>query len=309
LNHHESLIPTLTFADIANLLFFVMGQSFSVTSYPRSRIHSMRCLRSAPGAFCDYHSHPFPEFTLVTDDSTMNGCAEGKLTSLPNTLYLFLPGEQHGHWNSSRQRPRFWVIHFTSPLCHQLAYLSEPNAALRIWHLTPEQTSTFKWLFIKLFNEHTQLLANNDVGAEAWLQLLLVNLGRWVENENGQQLLPEQPDADVLQLWHVVNECVGRSHEFVHQIGQVPNYDSVRHRFKNVFGVSPTQLLFRLRMQKASDLLLETPMTIKEIADQLGYERQHEFARAFRKHTGRTPSGWRTEPFPEDLSFSSNAAT
>jgi AraC-like DNA-binding protein len=50
-------------------------------------------------------------------------------------------------------------------------------------------------------------------------------------------------------------------------------------------------------------------MTIKEIADQLGYERQHEFARAFRKHTGRTPSGWRTEPFPEDLSFSSNAAT
>jgi hypothetical protein len=289
--------------------FPAMHQSSSIPVHSRSRIISMRCLRSAPGAFCDYHSHPFPEFTLVTDDSTMNGCAEGKLTSLPNTLYLFLPGEPHGHWNSSRQRPRFWVIHFTSPLCQQLAYLSEPNATRRIWHLTPEQTSTFKWLFIKLFNEHTQPLANNDLGAEAWLQLLLVNLRRWVENDHSQQLLPEQPDADVLHLWHVVNECVGRSHEFVHQIGQVPNYDSVRHRFKNVFGVSPTQLLFRLRMQKASDLLLETPMTIKEIADQLGYERQHEFARAFRRHTGRTPSGWRTEPFPEDLSFSSNAAT
>jgi hypothetical protein len=275
----------------------------------RSRVLAMRCLRSAPGAFCDYHSHPFPEFTLVTDDSTLNGCANRKLTSLPNTLYLFLPGEPHGHWNSSRQTPRFWVIHFNSPLCQQLPYLSEPDPVCRIWRLTSEQASTFKWLFIKLFNEHTQSLANNELGAEAWLQLLLVNLGRWVTGEHYQELLPEQPDSDVLHLWHVVNECVGRSAEFVHQISRVPNYDSVRHRFKNVFGFSPTQLLARLRIQRASDLLLDTSMSIKQIADQLGYERQHEFARAFRRHTGRSPTGWRTEPFAQDVSFSSSAAT
>ncbi len=271
----------------------------------RSRVLAMRCLRSAPGAFCDYHSHPYPEFTLVTDDSTLNGCASGKLTSLPNTLYLFLPGEPHGHWNSSRQTPRFWVIHFITPLCQQLSYLSEPDSAARIWRLTAEQASTFKWLFIKLFNEHTQALANNHLGAEAWLQLLLVNLGRWVKGDHNQEMLPQQPDNDVLHLWHLVNECIGRSNEFVHQISRVPNYDSVRHRFKNVFGVSPTQLLARLRIHRASDLLLDTSMSIKEISDQLGYERQHEFARAFRRHTGRSPTDWRTEPFAEDVSFSS----
>ncbi len=282
-----------------------MNRRCSISAQPGTRIISMRCLRSAAGASCDYHSHPFPEFTLVTDDSTINGCAEGKVTSLPNTLYLFLPGEPHGHWNSRRQTPRFWVVHFTSPLCDRLVYLSEPNAAKRIWHLTAEQTSAFKWLFIKLFNEHTQSLVNNDLAAEAWLQLLLVNVGRWIDGDQNQELLPEQPDSDVLHLWHIVHECVGRSQEFVHQIGRVPNYDSVRHRFKNVFGVSPTQLLFRLRMQKATNLLLETPMSIKEIADQLGYERQHDFAKAFRKYAGRSPTGWRTEPFPRDLSFSS----
>lgn len=273
-----------------------------------NRIISMRCLRSAAGARCDYHSHPFPEFTLVTDDSTINGCAGGKVTSLPNTLYLFLPGEPHGHWNSRRQTPRFWVIHFTSPLSDRLTYLSEPNATKRIWHLTNEQTLAFKWLFIKLFNEHTQKLANSDLAAEAWLELVLINVGRWILGDRNQALLPEQPDSDVLQLWHNVHECVGRSQEFVHQIGKVPNYDSVRHRFKNVFGVSPIQLLFRLRMQKATSLLLETPMTIKEIADQLGYKRQHDFAKAFRKYAGRSPSGWRSEPFPRDFSFSSKRA-
>ena len=285
-----------------------MDQLPSSQTHCTTRIISMRCLRSARGACCDYHSHPFPEFTLVTDDSTINGCAEGKLTSLPNTLYLFLPGERHGHWNSSRQTPRFWVIHFISSLCEQLKYLSEPNATRRIWRLTEAQTSAFKWLFIKLFNEHTQSLLNNHLGEEAWLQLLLVNLGRWIEGEQNQDLFPVEPDSDVLHLWHIVHECVGRSQEFVHQIGRVANYDSVRHRFKNVFGVSPTQLLFRLRMQKATNLLLETPLTIKEIADQLGYEHQHDFAKAFRKYAGRSPTGWRTEPFPRDVSFSSKQA-
>jgi hypothetical protein len=285
-----------------------MDQRPSSQTYCTTRIITMRCLRSAPGACCDYHSHPFPEFTLVTDDSTINGCAEGKLTSLPNTLYLFLPGERHGHWNSSRQTPRFWVIHFTSPLCERLKYLSEPNATRRIWRLTAAQTSAFKWLFIKLFNEHAQSLLNNHLAEEAWLQLYLINLGRWIEGERNQDLLPVEPDSYVLHLWHIVHESVGRSQEFVHQIGRVPNYDSVRHRFKSVFGVSPTQLLFRLRMQKATNLLLETPLTIKEIADQLGYERQHDFAKAFRKYAGRSPTGWRTEPFPQDVSFNSKQA-
>ncbi len=57
-----------------------------------THVLSLRCLRSGAGASCDFHSHPFPEFTLVTDDSTVNGWALGKIGSAPNTLYLFLPG-------------------------------------------------------------------------------------------------------------------------------------------------------------------------------------------------------------------------
>ena len=61
---------------------------------PSSVTHvlSLRCLRSGAGASCDFHSHPFPEFTLVTDDSTVNGWALGKIGSAPNTLYLISAG-------------------------------------------------------------------------------------------------------------------------------------------------------------------------------------------------------------------------
>jgi hypothetical protein len=40
---------------------------------PMTTVLSLRCLRSGAGALCDFHSHAFPEFTLVTDDSTVNG--------------------------------------------------------------------------------------------------------------------------------------------------------------------------------------------------------------------------------------------
>jgi AraC-like DNA-binding protein len=106
----------------------------------------------------------------------------------------------------------------------------------------------------------------------------------------------------VLQLWHMVNECVGRSSQFVKQISRMANYDSVRHRFKSLFRLSPTQLLARLRMQKAQHLLLDTGLSIKQISACLGYDRQHEFARAFRKQIGQSPSAWRDNPLPREIS-------
>ena len=269
----------------------------------------MRCLRPAAGACCDFHSHPFHEFTLVTDDSTVNGYALGKVASVPNTLYLFRAGERHGHWNSPAQSPRFWVVHFASGVCDRLGHLGTRDPRQRRWELTPEQAATFKWVFTKLFNEQTQPLAHHEIAESAWLQLLLVTVERWASRDDAQPLLPAQPEADVLELWHLVNECVGRSAEFARRIGRLRNYDSVRHRFKAEFGASPTQLLLRLRMQKAKNLLLETRLSIKQISDCLGYERQHEFARAFRRHTGQSPSAWRTAPFPQDASFSSKLAT
>jgi len=43
------------------------------------------------------------------------------------------------------------------------------------------------------------------------------------------------------------------------------------------------EMPLRSRMSLAPHLLLETGLSIKEIATQMGYQRQHEFWRAFRK--------------------------
>lgn len=271
---------------------------------------SMRCLRSATGAHCDFHSHPFDEFTLVTDDCTTNGYGLGKIQTAPNTLFLFRRGEAHGFWNTAAQSPRFWVVHFEpgSVLSEELSRLRALNPSDRVWHLPGGAVATFKWIFLRLFTEHAQAHPHGPLAEAALLQLLLVSVERWAAGEAAQSLCPEIPDPEVLRLWHLINEYVGHPAEFSRRIGDLAGYDSLRHRFKDVFGASPTQLLLQLRMQKAKNLLLDTPMSIAEIAESLGYERQHEFARAFRKHTGSSPSEWRVHPFLKEDSFASESA-
>ncbi len=52
---------------------------------------------------------------------------------------------------------------------------------------------------------------------------------------------------------------------------------------------SPYQFLMRLKMQRASELLLESGMMVKEVAAALGFSSQFQFSRAFKRVHGLAP--------------------
>ncbi|OGV58398.1 MAG: hypothetical protein A2X49_10560 [Lentisphaerae bacterium GWF2_52_8] len=68
---------------------------------------------------------------------------------------------------------------------------------------------------------------------------------------------------------------------------------SFAHRFKAATGVSPLQYSLRLRLKRAENLLLCTPMTVKELALSLGFEDPFYFSRLFQKNKGFSPASWR----------------
>jgi two-component system response regulator YesN len=82
------------------------------------------------------------------------------------------------------------------------------------------------------------------------------------------------------------------------EIYSAPNYDSVRHAFRKTFGCSPREMLQRLRLEHAKTLLLESRLSIKEVALQVGYASQNDFNRLFHRHAGLAPSKWRMNPMP-----------
>lgn len=63
-------------------------------------------------------------------------------------------------------------------------------------------------------------------------------------------------------------------------------------RFRNTVGTSPASYVTHVRIDQAKRLL-RTGHSVSETAATLGYGSDEGFRRAFRRHTGRTPSAWR----------------
>jgi AraC-like DNA-binding protein len=67
----------------------------------------------------------------------------------------------------------------------------------------------------------------------------------------------------------------------------------LRTVFHAAIGVGPKAYQIRLRMGEAMRLLADPQVTVKAIADRLGFASDHEFHAAFRREVGCTPTRWR----------------
>ena len=76
-----------------------------------------------------------------------------------------------------------------------------------------------------------------------------------------------------------------------------PEYTS--RLIKQVTGQTFIQLLTRIRLENAEQLLRDTAIPVTDIAAAVGYESAEHFIRTFRKHTGETPNGYRQRKQPK----------
>jgi AraC-like DNA-binding protein len=64
-------------------------------------------------------------------------------------------------------------------------------------------------------------------------------------------------------------------------------------RFHATVGDPPLRYLARVRMERAMELLENQRLSVAQTAAELGYGSDVAFSRAFRRHTGVSPRGWR----------------
>lgn len=70
----------------------------------------------------------------------------------------------------------------------------------------------------------------------------------------------------------------------------IPHYCAL---FKKQTGSAPMQLYTQMRIQLACELLHDTRLPVKDIAEATGYQDAFYFSRAFKKSMGNSPSGYR----------------
>lgn len=256
------------------------------------------CRTLKPDQFIDWHTHWHDELCLVLKGSPTVGQAGCKSLTQVGALFLLKENEMHGVWNTARTTAKLWSVEFQieSEIRAHFRDLFDRSVESRILNLSLGQRRQFCLACQKLALEKGGAGFLNVFAASAWLSLQLVEVTRWfLENsETGFVDSKEEIDPQCLELWRKIQQQVRQpSSPGPMLFGLNPSHDSLRHRFRKIYGISPQGMLIRLRMERAKDLLRNGKLSVKEIAQQLGYSRQHDLSRAFHKYAGTSPSEWK----------------
>jgi hypothetical protein len=260
---------------------------------------AVSCRTVARDELVDWHAHRHDEFCLVFEGTPTIGHAGGKIVPQTDTLFLFREGEMHGLWHSGSAIARLWLLefHVGSLLRTHFRELFDRPPEQRVLKLSALQRQRFSSACQKLAFEKNEPGSLNAFAACAWLTLLLVNVTRWLLLKPGLGVAAdsrEEIDPQSFDLWQKIHRHVLQPASTGPLLfGLNPCHDSLRHRFRKIFGISPQGLLIRLRMDRAKELLRTSHLSVKEIAHELGYSRQHDLTRAFHKYVGTSPREWK----------------
>ena len=129
-------------------------------------------------------------------------------------------------------------------------------------------------LFIQIVRGHLAALGEASDDGPGWL-------GALAEPQIGAalSLVHQRPE----QSWTVASlaQRVGMSRS------------AFASRFTRLVGEPPLHYVTRWRMQKAAGLLREGRSTLAEIAEQVGYESETAFSKAFKRAVGSSPGAYR----------------
>ena len=114
-----------------------------------------------------------------------------------------------------------------------------------------------------------------------------------------------------------VGRAIGLMHERPEQAWTVDELgrevglsrSALDERFVQLVGLPPMQYLAQWRMQRGARLLREGHATVATIAQDVGYDSEAAFARAFKRLVGRPPAAWRRERDARAATITNSAGT
>jgi AraC-like DNA-binding protein len=200
-------------------------------------------------------------------------------------ILLIHPFQYHHGFNFDRDRVLWLFVTF------EIA----SGAALEALRLEPVRTPKkddfpIVWNFVDAWSSRKK-----DGELAYWLGLFLTRLLR----APSLHLAGEDPTTDRSSplLMRINEYCVSnlqhaiRLKELASRLGVSESH--LRASFRAETGISLGQHLRRLRLQKAMGLLLQSELSITQIAERCGFDSIYTFSRAFRSFTGMMAKAYR----------------
>lgn len=87
------------------------------------------------------------------------------------------------------------------------------------------------------------------------------------------------------------------------------NQSYICQQLKEIYNCTPMILLYKFRIKKAGELIINTDYSLKEVSELVGFKTIHHFSRKFKEYQGITPGQFRDEErdgIRKDIYFNNN---
>ncbi|UVM54936.1 helix-turn-helix domain-containing protein [Pseudomonas sp. B21-012] len=193
-----------------------------------------------------------------------------------------------------------YVVTLAAPLVNLLhTQLAGAPAALAQagTYLAGDDRNYLYSLFSALQQEYQRDLPGRDLQLRSLINLLVVWISRQCLQRHGQGLAVAR-GREYLQSFNTLVEAQFRQQPSVealaHEVGiSVAHLNSI---CRELAGQSALQIIHQRLLLEAKRELIYTSLSIKQLADSLGFADPAYFSRFFRRLTGKAPSDFRHQP-------------
>ncbi len=215
---------------------------------------------------------------------------EGETSRLsPGSLILFFPGEATHYFAEKKIHWEFRWCSLDGPSAINIVEALGFRRGVVYWADLPPQK-----LFATLFNCVRDISRSGELLAGATAYRLLSHVAAHARQRKITTRKVSSFDFTeaTLRLLHSSwDDPSFGVEQLADELGM--NRTVLARRFRQIFGLAPSEYLHRWRIQNALTRLKETRLPIAEIATNCGWSDQNYFARSIRKATGQSPSEFR----------------
>ncbi|WP_297086319.1 AraC family transcriptional regulator [uncultured Draconibacterium sp.] len=212
----------------------------------------------------------------------------GKVNVNAGDGFLLFPGEWHRYRPSQKTG---WTEHW-------VGFSGDLADSIMNNSLFKNETGIIKncgnQLIVKQFSSLFQLISNEPFGYQRSASGICFQLLAEICNIQQSQNHKIQHQPSISKAIHIMNERIDNTIDFERlskTLGM--SYSKFRSDFKKHTGFAPNQYFILLKIEKAKNMLVQTKLTSKQIAFEIGFESDYYFCRLFKQKTGFTPKKFR----------------
>ena len=251
------------------------------------------------------HSHEFTECVFITQGHGMHRCGEREAVPVSRGDILVIPpGGVHAYTEVSDD---LFLINLLFDTTHQPPVLLELYTRSSYKKLFLRNLSHYAQKDFPGFHPQQQMFDELELFARQLVRfcsvpgnhcrklgIFMVLLSLLAEAYDNSEEGSTLPVLDVPKLTDFLHNNLQRQIYLAElsTLASMSNATLMRH-FKASLGCTPMEYLRNLRLEHAAELLVNSSISIKEIADNSGFLSDAYFFRSFKKHYGVTPVEFR----------------